>query len=312
MAHENPMPADPAGILPATFLSRTALLERGIRRRQITHLVSTQQLIRLRNGRYALPGMRPELIQAGRLGARLDCVSLLKALGVFVHTLDALHVQVEKGATRLPLPGKDVVRHWRRSSCARDRLAADIVEALAQSFRCQAPREAIATIDSACYLGLVDEEQVDAVFTLLPRRFQGLRRLIDPRAESGPETIMRLMLRGLGCHIEVQVSIPGVGRVDFVVDGWLIIECDSKQYHEGWDGQKRDRRRDMAAAALGYSTIRPIAEDILYRREQVLAMLREVIAHRPPQFGVQNSSDPARRVRKPAINRPACTESTEF
>ena len=35
---------------------------------------------------------------------------------------------------------------------------------------------------------------------------------------------MRLMLRGLGCQIEVQVVIPGVGRVDFVVDGWLIVE----------------------------------------------------------------------------------------
>jgi very-short-patch-repair endonuclease len=40
-----------------------------------------------------------------------------------------------------------------------------------------------------------------------------------------------------------------VGRVDFLVEGWLIIECDSKAHHEGWDKQRRDRRRDLAAAA---------------------------------------------------------------
>jgi hypothetical protein len=27
------------------------------------------------------------------------------------------------------------------------------------------------------------------------------------------------MLRGLGCHVELQVVIVGVGRVDLVVDG---------------------------------------------------------------------------------------------
>ena len=93
---------------------------------------------------------------------------------------------------------------------------------------------------------------------------------------------MRLMLRGLGCQIEVQVVIPGVGRVDFVVDGWLIVECDSKAHHEGWESQKRDRARDLAAAGLGYTTVRPIAEDILHRREQTLAAMKAVLAHPRP------------------------------
>ena len=74
---------------------------------------------------------------------------------------------------------------------------------------------------------------------------------------------MRLILRSLGLAVEIQVTIDGVGRVDMVVDGWLIIECDSRAHHEGWDAQQRDRRRDLAAAALGYTTIRPLAEDIL-------------------------------------------------
>lgn len=98
--------------------------------------------------------------------------------------------------------------------------------------------------------------------------------------ESGPETLVRLILRGLGCDVDVQVQIPGVGRVDFVVDGWLIIECDSKAHHEGWDAQRRDRRRDIAAAALGYTTIRPLAEDLLYAYDATATAIRAVILAR--------------------------------
>ena len=109
---------------------------------------------------------------------------------------------------------------------------------------------------------------------------------------------MRLMLRAKGAHIDVQVKLRGVGRVDFVVDGWLIIECDSKAHHEGWKEQRRDRRRDLAAAALGYTTIRPIAEDILYRPDEISAEIGRVLAH-GPQFsrprGGQNSTDRAAR-----------------
>jgi very-short-patch-repair endonuclease len=88
---------------------------------------------------------------------------------------------------------------------------------------------------------------------------------------------MRLLLRSLGRHVEVQVQLDGVGRVDLIVDGWLIVECDSRAFHEGWEAQKRDRHRDIAAAGLGYTTIRPMAEDILYRRDEVLAALKDIL-----------------------------------
>ncbi len=106
---------------------------------------------------------------------------------------------------------------------------------------------------------------------------------------------MRLMLRMIGCRVEVQPVVRGVGRVDFIVDGWLIIECDSEAHHSGWDAQKRDRRRDLAAAALGYTTVRPIAEDILYHRDTVFASIRAVIEGRRSGSAVHNSSQ-ARRV----------------
>ncbi len=85
--------------------------------------------------------------------------------------------------------------------------------------------------------------------------------------------MVRLMLRSLGLCWEAQVSIPLVGRVDFVVEKWLIIECDSKTHHSSWDAQREDRRRDRAAAAAGYLTLRFIAEEILYKPDSVRAAI---------------------------------------
>lgn len=93
---------------------------------------------------------------------------------------------------------------------------------------------------------------------------------------------MRLILKSIGCSFEVQVRIDEVGRVDFLVDGWLIIECDSESFHSSWADQKRDRRRDQAAAKRGFTTFRPIAEDIMWHpdvvREAILGLLRARVA----------------------------------
>jgi len=73
-----------------------------------------------------------------------------------------------------------------------------------------------------------------------------------------------------------------VGRVDLLVDGWLIVECDSEQFHGTWTVHKKDRRRDMAALDRGYATLRLLAEDILYRPDRVRAALERILAHGAP------------------------------
>jgi very-short-patch-repair endonuclease len=279
------------GDVPATFLSARALTAAGMTRRQIARCILDGSLLRVRRGRYVPANAPREVIRAAGLGGRLDCVSLLSLLGVFVLDARDLHIQVTVGASRLPSRPPRVKCHWRETAAGREDLHADLIEALAQSCRCQDPRAAVATLDSAWHLGLIGEADIAEIFARLPARFRSLRQLLDPRSESGPESIMRLMLRMLGCDIEVQPRIPGVGRVDFIVDGWLIVECDSRAFHEGWEAQKRDRARDMAAAALGYTTVRPIAEDILYRLPEVLAAMKAIVAHPPRRVGLQNSTD---------------------
>ena len=261
------------------LLTAADLRASGIRRAEIAELLRSGRLIRVRRGRY-LPGMpENDALVAARLGGRLDCVSLLRMRGVFVHSTDELHVQFDRSASRLP-PRGTVRAHWRDSESAAGTICVGVVEALVQACRCLGPRGAVATLDSAWHLGVVDESDIGEIFARLPTRFRVVRRLLDPRSESGPETIVRLMLRQLGCRVELQVRIDGVGRVDLLVDGWLIVECDSRAFHSDWEQHRRDRRRDIAAAALGYVTIRPIAEDILYRPEVVRAGLRGLLSHR--------------------------------
>lgn len=171
--------------------------------------------------------------------------------------------------------------HWiEPSSDARGDACAPIIDALAHSVRCQTPRRAIATLDSALNGGHITRERLDDVFALLPRRFQALQGLVDGRAQSGTETLVRLIARSLGCRVDLQVAFAGVGFVDLLVDGWLVIECDSRAFHGDWTAHANDRRRDAALAALGFHTLRLAATTILNDPETVVRAIRGLCAAR--------------------------------
>lgn len=235
----------------------------------------------------------PDIIEAARHGGRLDCVSLLRARGVFVQHRSGLHIQQESHASRRPSCPNDARYHWRSSSARCESAVTDIVEALAQAVRCQPPRSAVATLDSAWHLGLVDERDISDVFARLPLRYRVLRGLLDARSESGTESLVRLLLRTTGCNIELQVRIEGVGRVDMVVDDWLIVECDSEEFHGDWRAHKRDRRRDLAAVERGFVPVRLLAEDVLFHPERVRASLERLVRRGP----LLADAEPSRRCR---------------
>ncbi len=286
------LPPNPPASLPAAYVrmrhrrgepvprrwrvySRPELLAAGWTPKGLTSAVSDGRLVRARNGEYLHPDADPDCIDACRTGGRLTCVSELARWGVFVFETTTLHVRNARGDSRLRRLPRSVRRHRpRRLRTSMRDASVDLIEAFAEATRCQHPRAAIATLDSGLHLGLIDGHDLTPIFALLPLRFAALRPLLDARAESGAESLMRLILRGLGCDAETQVRIDSVGRVDFLVDGHLIIECDSREFHGSWDDRRRDLRRDQAAAALGFTTYRPLAEDIFWHPERVIAAVR--------------------------------------
>ncbi len=267
----------------------------GWTRRALNRAVADGVLTRVRQGRFVAAGAHDDIVAAARLGGRLDCVTLLALRGVFVHHHSHRHVQQDPLASRRPPAPRDVIYHWRLSSASRDRAAVDVVEALAQAIRCQPPRSAVATLDNAWHLGLVDEADIGEVFARVPLASTPFAHCWIA-CRSGDRIAGRLFLRQLGCRIELQVEIDGVGRVDLLVDGWLIVECDSEQFHSGWHVHKKDRRRDMAALERGYATLRLLAEDILYHPDRVRAALERILGHgapgRTPEFRTLQHRDP--------------------
>lgn len=275
-----------------TFRTRADLRATGYKARTITAAVRSGALIRGRRDHYLDSGTHDEIVRAVRVGGRLTCLSLLKMLGVFVLVCDTLHVHVPTQATRLRSPHDrrtrlqprkrvGVTLHWtplhepvHQNTCV------GIIDTFVHALRCQAPRAAVASLDSALRLGVLSMQQLGELFDVLPAKYRMLRGLVDPRSESGPESFVRLMLRGLGVEFRAQVDFDGVGRVDFLVEGWLVIECDSEEFHGTWGERERDLRRDALLAARGYRTLRLSARVIMYEPEVALAAIRGLVGTR--------------------------------
>lgn len=254
----------------------------GMSKRAIARAVADGAIVAVRRGRYIASDVPVDVIGAARVGGRLTCVSALRLAGIFTLTSDRLHVHVAPHAARLGVPAAEACRHWsppigERPSGAGISHPWDL---LAHAIVCQSPAAAVATVDSALHWGLVSPSELDLVFAALPGKYRAVRKLIDGRAESGPESLMRLILRRLGVDVEVQVRIDGVGRVDLLVDGWLVVECDSDAHHSGPLAHRVDRRRDLALAALGYTTLRPMAADIMWHPDRVVAAVKGLLGAR--------------------------------
>ncbi|SDH51271.1 endonuclease domain-containing protein [Microbacterium pygmaeum] len=273
--------------------SRAELCAHGFTRRSLARALESGELLRVRRDRYVRTDIPAALQSAVRIGGRATCLTLLQMLGVFVFQNSRLHVHVPRGSSRLRSPGttraplapradRAYRLHWMTlarqdegtSTCV------GVLDALIHAVICQPARYAIATLDSALHAGLIDEIDMGDIFAALPARFQVLRPLINGRAESGPETLVRLILRGLGCDIIPQVTFDGIGRVDLLVDGWLVIECDSREFHEAWEQQAKDRERDLRLAARGYATLRLTAAVIMTRPDDVIAAIRGMLTVR--------------------------------
>lgn len=269
-------------------VTRAELMALGWTARRITRAVESGRLLRARQDRYLASDAPEDVVQAVRVGGLLTCLSLLRLLGVFVFGRPTLHVHMRRGASRMRSPEtrgrrlagrreRHIVLHWQPLIGDAGSGCVSVLDALVHAVRCQPARYAIASIDSALNMGLVGVEHLAELFAALPQRYNVLRSFVDGRAQSGPETLVRLMVTGLGHSVDLQVPFEGVGFVDLLVDGWLVIECDSKAHHSSWRQQLKDYRRDLALARAGHPVLRLTAQDILYRPEAVHAALRGLL-----------------------------------
>ena len=184
-------------------------------------------------------------------------------------------------------PTGPVVRHW-RNELVRDHTEpgwrASIVDALRVVALSNPAEQFVASVDSCLHEGAMSAAALPSLRVALPARLRPLLDSCDGRAGSGLESICRLRFARLGCRVEIQVRMPGIARsgragaVDFLLDGWLVIEVDGDEFHDA----ASDRLRNSVIVRLGYRWHRFGYAQVMHDWPAVEATVRELLRYPPP------------------------------
>lgn len=244
---------------------RRQLLARGWRDVDLLAAVRSGLLVRPWRGCYALPGAAPEAVRARVLSAQLTCASAARHLG--------LPVLAEDSRTHLALPstrgldpkdarrGDDVVLHRVPAGPGTragpgDALCVDPAVAIDHLAHCVRPVAQLAALDAALNRGLFGRERIWSMTATGRRRRAWLATHADPRAQSPGETVARLELVRSGFAVESQARVAGVGAVDLLVEGRVVVEIDGFAYHSDRVAFAEDKRRDRALMLGGVPFLR--------------------------------------------------------
>lgn len=240
----------------------------GLTRSALARAVATGRIRRVRAGVFAAPGARAEVLDAAAHGGALTCGAALRLRRVWVVDKDApLHVWVGRNG-----------RVHAHSSCActshffdgETRFGlVDVETALIHLHRCEGDESFFASFESAWRRGLLPRAARIRIRQALPQSARWLVDLARADADSGLESLLRLRLHLLGIRLDCQVRIAGVGIVDFVAAGRLIIEVDGKENHDGKSLRHKDLKRDAAASTLGFETLRFDYEQVMHDWDSV-------------------------------------------
>ena len=233
----------------------TTLQKHGVSRPQLTQAVRRGEVERLRPGLFAKIGLHQDTRCAALHGGALTCAKALRAHGIWVLNDDSHpHVWVGRRGRVHEHTGCRCTSHFFRGRVPVGTV--DIETALAHLHRCEGDESFFASLESALRQRKLSRAARLRLRTALPTYAQWLVDFAREDADSGLESILRLRLHLIGLVLATQVVIAGVGKVDFVIDGRLILEADGKENHDGESKRHKDLARDAAASALGYETLR--------------------------------------------------------
>jgi hypothetical protein len=158
---------------------------------------------------------------------------------------------------RAAAPGPPVT-HWRTQHWPEPELEwiVSAKDALAQAVLCQSFEHAVAAVDSSLALDVISKLEWNEIRDTLPRRLAQMDRSLDDRAGSGNESIVRLRLHSEGLRAEPQWYFPGIGHVDLLVEGAVVVEMDSEAFHSRPEARRRDRSRTLLAQLYSIPTLR--------------------------------------------------------
>jgi len=277
-------------------LTRRQLLQSGWTDGRIARAVRDGRLTRIRAGHFADRPIDEQTRRAVRVGGRLACVSELRHRGIWVLDSEPVHVHLAANAARLRPDPCDSRGHWRPlvEPAVGDPDHVSLVDALLQARDCLGRHEWLASVDSALHLRLLQPRDRELLRAALRCRYRSELDVADQRAESGLESIVRLVALDLGFRVRSQVTFPGIGRVDLLVEDWVAVETDGSAFHD-LPLAAGDRRRDALLAAAGRTVLRPGYALIVHDRR---AVARQLIGAVESHRRVRDSGRLAARARR--------------
>lgn len=278
------------------------LLGAGVQRRALGQLLGSRRAERLRRGLFVCTHLPTLERLAASLGARLDCVSVLRENGIWAAEDLRLHLRVPShgdapnvqarfsgGVDALLIaqaerstevhdepslagilrsdPRRGIETHWGgddgRSPGGPTAAPVSVLAALHQAMSCLDPDDVVAALESALYLRKISRDELSALVAAAPRRLASALREIDDGAQSGVETRVRLGFRRLGFRVVPQAYVPGVGHVDNLVEDCVAVESDGRRFHAS--SLEDDYDRDMASEYLGVRVLRVSPRIVLHQ-----------------------------------------------
>ncbi|BAS10469.1 hypothetical protein AHiyo4_38910 [Arthrobacter sp. Hiyo4] len=261
----------------AGSVARTATLRQaGFSDRNIRLAVGSGQIRRLRHGVVALPGAAPDLVSAVLANGLLSCGSATPHHRLWrLHQPAVLHLLCRHGAA------KGAVVH-RESVVPQDVPwpVAGLTDVLLHGLRCLPEVEAAVMVESALLQG---RTTLDYLRGHLPGNRNGAARrvldLVDGTAGSPIEVVARLLFRSEGMFVQTQVDLPGIGIVDFLLEGFLIVELDGEAHLQPRQ-VKKDRLRNNASTLDGYAVLRYGYAQVVYNPQKVVDDVWQVLRGR--------------------------------
>ena len=223
-----------------------------------------------------------------RVGGRIGCVSALELHGAWCPPDSGLHVFFPTSASGRRSAGREqgpsVVRHWHgreiRSGSAFAVPPIDV--AVRDALECQPPFMLIAILDSLLHRRLISRNRLEAIVRRGPARNHHLLDHLDPRSESGIESILRYRLAVSGIVTSVQVRMRSRDRLDLEIDGWLAIEADGREFHAQREAFTKDRARVVQVMREGRIVLQFAYAAVIYSWQEVFDAIVAVMAQHAP------------------------------
>lgn len=129
---------------------------------------------------------------------------------------------------------------------------------------CMPLKVSLPMLDAARNRGLYDVSTltIPPTGSRLPHLREALS-LSSDRARSILETVARLQLIDMGLAPQVGVWIEGVGEVDMIVLGFIVIEVDGWAFHSSKEQREKDLKRDRELLRRGFVVLRFTYDDVM-------------------------------------------------